>query len=82
MDSAGVMLTDAGAVEARQIVRNHRLWELFLIKHADIAPNHVDRDADAIEHVLGNEMVAELETALRQDESLPTSPHAIGDLQS
>ena len=75
------MLTDSGALEARQIVRNHRLWELFLIRHADIAPNHVDRDADAIEHVLGNEMVAELETALLQDESIPTSPHAIEGVQ-
>ena len=81
IDSSGVMLTDSGALEARQIVRNHRLGELFLIRHADIAPNHVDRDADAIEHVLGNEMVAELETALLQDESIPTSPHAIEGVQ-
>jgi manganese/zinc/iron transport system permease protein len=46
------VLTPAGVVEARRVVRVHRLWELFLIRHADIAADHVDRDADQIEHVL------------------------------
>ncbi len=82
LDSAGVSLTSRGEAEARGIVRNHRLWELFLIRHADIASNHVDRDADTIEHVLGAEMVSELEAALLQDESFPSSPHAIGGIPS
>jgi manganese/zinc/iron transport system permease protein len=55
------VLTPAGVVEARRVVRVHRLWELFLIRHADIAADHVDRDADQIEHVLPPELLAELE---------------------
>jgi len=82
MDSEQVILTDSGGAQARDIVRNHRLWELFLIKHADIAPTHVDRDADAIEHVLGLDMVEELEAALSQGDTLPTSPHSIAGVQS
>ena len=45
-----------------RITRNHRLWERYLIKYADIAPSHVDRDADLVEHILGAELVSELET--------------------
>ena len=77
---AAVVLTPAGASAARRIVRNHRLWELFLITHADIAPSHVDRDADEVEHVLEPEMIAELESLLaaqHPDLALPASPHRI-----
>ncbi len=74
-------LTDRGLAEAGKVMRNHRLWEIFLITHADIAPSHVDRDADQIEHVLGHQMVEKLE-ALLQDRypqlAVPPSPHAIG----
>jgi manganese/zinc/iron transport system permease protein len=42
-------------------MRNHRLWEVYLITHADVAPSHVDWDADMIEHVLPPEMVTRLE---------------------
>ena len=45
--------------------------------HADIAPSHVDRDADMVEHLLGAEIVHQLEAEL--DLSKPTieSPHVI-----
>ena len=56
----GVRLTAEGIHEAERVVRNHRLWEMYLISHADIAPSHVDRDADAVEHVLGADLVARL----------------------
>ena len=67
-----VTLTEAGLAEARRIVRNHRLWEMYLITHADIAPSHVDHSADMIEHVLGGELVAKLEAELFS--RLPATP--------
>jgi manganese/zinc/iron transport system permease protein len=73
-------LTEAGQRDAARIVRNHRLWELYLITHADIAPSHVDRDADQIEHVLGPQLVARLERKLglgAMEQPPPPSPHAI-----
>jgi len=72
-----VVFTEEGLVEARQVVRNHRLWELYLIEHADIAASHVDRDADRIEHVLGNAMVDKLEALLDARGEIPASPHVI-----
>ena len=75
-----IQLTKAGMHEAARVMRNHRLWELYLITHADIAPSHVDRDADQIEHVLGNHMVNQLEAILANSDpnlAIPPSPHAI-----
>lgn len=74
-------LTTRGQVEAARHVRNHRLWEMYLITHADIAPSHVDRDADMVEHVLGEEMVAKLERLMADEmpaRAVPDSPHALG----
>jgi manganese/zinc/iron transport system permease protein len=44
--------TPEGLAKAQAVVRKHRLWETYLITHADIAPGHVDWGADEIEHVL------------------------------
>lgn len=81
LDAQGrVGLTAAGRVEAQRVVRNHRLWEMYLIAHADIAPTHVDRDADRIEHVLAPEMVERLERLVAAEEgsaAVPASPHEL-----
>jgi ABC-type Mn2+/Zn2+ transport system permease subunit/Mn-dependent DtxR family transcriptional regulator len=55
-----VHFTPSGAQRAREIVRNHRLWELYLTNSASIATDHVHDDAEKIEHVLGEGVVREL----------------------
>ena len=70
-------LSESGFGEAARITRNHRLWELYLIRHADVAPSHVDRDADMVEHILGSEMVRKLEAELDLDTELLPSPHQL-----
>ena len=82
--AGGVRLTAAGRQRAEQLVRMHRLWELFLISGADIAPDHVDRDADSIEHFLTPEIIAALEEQLGAQGYLPPvrgivpdSPHEL-----
>jgi manganese/zinc/iron transport system permease protein len=73
-------LTVAGRALAGRIVRNHRLWKTYMIKHAAIAPTRADRGADVVEHVLGREMVAELERELVATDAETTrieNPHSI-----
>ncbi|NKB23107.1 MAG: iron chelate uptake ABC transporter family permease subunit [Kiritimatiellae bacterium] len=74
--------TENGEWQSKRVVRNHRLWELYLVTHADIAPSHVDRDADQIEHVLERSMVDKLEKLLLSEHPnigvIPPSPHDIG----
>ena len=78
-----ITLTDKGLHEAYQIVRKHRLWEAYLISHADIAPSQVDWGADAIEHVLDREMIQKLEKMLPElkDVKMPPSPHELAGAQ-
>jgi manganese/zinc/iron transport system permease protein len=76
-----VAFTEAGLKAAYQIVRNHRLWEMFLMHESQLAADHVDRDADFIEHFLSTEIVSELERLLHIhgiEPKLPPSVHPIG----
>ena len=76
-----ILLTKTGLAEAAQVTRNHRLWEMYLIEYADVAPSRVDRDADMVEHVLGEKMVTLLESKLQTYRTVgslvPQSPHPI-----
>jgi manganese/zinc/iron transport system permease protein len=60
----GVGVTGAGLARGARVARNHALWEQYLVSYADIAPSHVDWSVDQVEHVLSDELVAELERAL------------------
>jgi manganese/zinc/iron transport system permease protein len=64
-NQTAVFLTPQGWQRACSIVRNHRLWELYLTSEAKIAADHVHEDAEKIEHVLGEEAVRELERRLQ-----------------
>jgi manganese/zinc/iron transport system permease protein len=47
--------------------------------HADVAASRVDRQADAVEHVLEPALIARLELLLEQERGhrvIPQSPHA------
>lgn len=55
-----VALTPEGAQEAARVTRLHRLWELYLTKKLEIAPDHVHDDAEEIEHILTPELEARL----------------------
>ena len=56
--------TESGRKKATQLVRNHRLWELFLVKEARLPADHVHVGADEIEHVLPPQVIQELEAIL------------------
>jgi Mn-dependent DtxR family transcriptional regulator len=63
-DDHTVFLTPEGWQRACAIVRNHRLWELYLTNAAKVAADHVHEDAEKIEHVLGEDVVRQLEKRL------------------
>lgn len=75
--SGQLQLSESGFGEAARITRNHRLWEIYLVTHADIAPSHVDRDADMVEHILEADLVRRLERELRNQGASIPSPHLI-----
>lgn len=73
-------LTDRGREQAYQVVRRHRLWEMFLMYEAELAVDHVDRDADDIEHYLPENIVRDLERLLERDGRLPHRLASVHDL--
>ncbi len=72
LEGPRVCLTAAGQERAERVVRNHRLWELYLTTEAQIASDHVHEDAEEIEHVLGEDIVRRLEEQLDYPD---TDPH-------
>lgn len=71
-DGQTLFFTPAGEQRARAVVRNHRLWELYLTHAASFSPDHVHDQAEEIEHVLGEETVRQLSRRL---DFPKTDPH-------
>jgi len=65
-------LTAEGLQAARDITRRHRLWEVYLTRQLEIAPDHVHDDAEEIEHILTPELEQEIIELLGRPE---TDPH-------
>lgn len=51
-----VYLTEAGIIAAREIVRKHRLWEMYLSTYFELKEDHLHDDAEGIEHVITPEI--------------------------
>lgn len=64
---AGLQLTTAGRTLALNILKSHRLWEYYLLHRMSLQTDHVHRDADAVEHILSADMIAELESLLAKE---------------
>lgn len=56
----GISLTEIGQRKAIQLLRNHRLWEVFLSEHLGFAWDKVHDIAEQLEHVRSNELIARL----------------------
>jgi len=59
-----VTLTKEGQRRAAQLVRLHRLWELYLVDCLGLGVERVHRSAEEIEHILTPELEAQLESLL------------------
>jgi DtxR family transcriptional regulator, Mn-dependent transcriptional regulator len=52
----GVSLTDAGRRVALEVIRHHRLLELYLVKSLGVPWDRVHQEAEVLEHVLSDEL--------------------------
>jgi DtxR family Mn-dependent transcriptional regulator len=60
----GVTLTPKGKKAALNIVRNHRLWEVFLVDKLKFSWNEVHEVAEQLEHVKSEELINRLDVFL------------------
>lgn len=62
----GVVLSERGNEEATNLVRKHRLWEVFLVKMLDFSWDKVHDIAEQLEHVQSEELVERLDAFLER----------------
>jgi DtxR family Mn-dependent transcriptional regulator len=60
----GVSLTTEGEQVALEVIRHHRLLELYLAETLGIGVDEVHDEADRLEHVLSEELEARIDRAL------------------
>src|SRR4051794_20996492 len=60
----GFALTPAGERVAIEVIRHHRLLELYLAETLGLALDAVHAEADKLEHVLSEELEARIDKAL------------------
>jgi DtxR family Mn-dependent transcriptional regulator len=60
----GVRLTPAGERLALEMLRHHRLLELYLAEHLDVPWDRVHDEAEALEHVLSEDLEARIAAKL------------------
>lgn len=57
----GVTLTDSGAKIATNLIRKHRLWEVFLLEKLNFSWDEVHEIAEQLEHIQSTELVKRLD---------------------
>ena len=60
----GVKLTDGGERVALEVLRHHRLLELYLAEHLDVPWDRVHEEAEALEHVISEDLEARIAAKL------------------
>ncbi|WP_205419409.1 metal-dependent transcriptional regulator [Mariniflexile rhizosphaerae] len=60
----GVSLTVKGKKTAAEIVRKHRLWEVFLVKKLNFLWDEVHEIAEQLEHIKSEKLIDELDKLL------------------
>ena len=60
----GVSLTPDGELVALEVIRHHRLLELYLAETLGVAVDDVHDEADKLEHVISEELEARIDRAL------------------
>lgn len=60
----GVELTETGARAALEVIRHHRLWELFLAEALQVPLDRVHQEAERLEHTLSDELEDRIDAVL------------------
>jgi manganese/zinc/iron transport system permease protein len=64
LDNGRLQMTDDGRWRAKRLVRGHRLWESYLVKHLGLPPDHVHAPADRVEHFIQQPLREQLQQAV------------------
>lgn len=71
-------LSEKGLDRAIEVAKTHRLTELYLLEHADVAPRNVHQYVEKIEEITTPDIAQDLRTIFQnklEKELIPTEPH-------
>ncbi|MBT8245809.1 MAG: metal-dependent transcriptional regulator [Winogradskyella sp.] len=80
----GVTLTETGRLTAVDIIRKHRLWEVFLVEKLNFSWDEVHDVAEQLEHIKSPKLIAEIDAFLgfpTQDPHGDPIPDKFGNIQ-
>lgn len=67
----GSTLTEKGLQAVLTLVRGHRLWEVFLIRHLGYSSSEAHEDAELLEHVAPKRLIDKLDLFLNYPQTCP-----------
>lgn len=80
----GAKLTEIGRVAALEVIRKHRLWEVFLVDKLNFSWDEVHEVAEQLEHIKSKKLTQELDKFLdfpKRDPHGDPIPDAEGNLK-
>lgn len=80
----GAKLTEGGRLAALEVIRKHRLWEVFLVEKLDFSWDEVHEVAEQLEHIRSKKLTQELDKFLdfpQHDPHGDPIPDADGNLK-
>lgn len=81
----GVELSEAGVKVALEVIRHHRLLELYLTRHLGLSLDRVHGEADRLEHVISEDLEERIAVALGEPvldphgDPIPTRDGAVAE---
>ena len=64
-------MTTKGNRLALRLVRSHRLWETYVTEKNIVTPENIHQDAEKYEHILSEDLLAEIDEELGHPEKDP-----------
>ena len=81
----GVQITEEGKKHALEVIRKHRLWEVFLVDKLNFAWDEVHEVAEQLEHIKSTSLIQRLDEFLNYPKFDPHGdpiPDEFGDVKS
>lgn len=72
IDNKDIMLTEKGNRLALEVIRKHRIWEVFLVEILDFRKDEIHEEAEKLEHVTSIKLLKKLENFLEYPKVSPS----------
>lgn len=72
IENKEIILSEKGNRFALEVIRKHRIWEVFLVKILDFRKEEIHEEAERLEHVTSTKLLKKLEKFLEYPKKSPS----------